>query len=175
MILATPDYAREIAEVHVRSWQQAYQGLLPGDYLATLSVDQREQQWLEILTSGNSETLLYLFNQNIVGFLSYGASRDEPRSATVAEIMALYVEPKQWHKGIGKTLWFECRNNLAKAGYQTVTLWVMTHNVRGIDFYEAMGFQQDEGVIEQANLGGVSFLEQRYVFSIGNNYETTNT
>jgi ribosomal protein S18 acetylase RimI-like enzyme len=52
------------------------------------------------------------------------------------------------------------------AGYQTVTLWVMTSNVRGIGFYEAQGFEPEEGAIEQSELGGVSFLEQRYIYTI---------
>jgi ribosomal protein S18 acetylase RimI-like enzyme len=174
VVPAKSGHARGIAEVHVRSWQQAYQGLLPSTYLASLSIDERERQWHEILASGNSETLLYLQNQTIVGFLSYGASRDKATNPSAAEIMALYIEPKQWRKGIGKILWSACRNNLAVAGYQTVTLWVMTHNTRGIRFYEAQGFELEEGAIEQSELGGVSFLEQRYTYTIYKKYEITN-
>jgi hypothetical protein len=37
--------ARGIAEVHVRSWQAAYAGIIPDEELARLSVDQREQFW----------------------------------------------------------------------------------------------------------------------------------
>jgi hypothetical protein len=35
--------ARGIAEVHVRSWQTAYAGIVPDEDLAQLSVDEREQ------------------------------------------------------------------------------------------------------------------------------------
>ena len=35
--------ARGIAEVHVRSWQAAYAGIVPDEDLAQLSVDEREQ------------------------------------------------------------------------------------------------------------------------------------
>lgn len=171
VITAKSEHAHGIAEVHVRSWQQAYQDLLPSDYLASLSIKQREEQWLEILASGSSETLLCLLDQTIVGFLSYGASRDKVANSAVAEIMALYIEPNQWRKGIGKILWSECRNNLGLAGYQTVTLWVMTNNARGIGFYEALGFQCEDGVIEQSELGGVSFLEQRYIFLFNETHE----
>jgi len=41
--------ARWIAEVHVRSWQAAYRGQVPDDYLDSLSVDQRETVWTSIL------------------------------------------------------------------------------------------------------------------------------
>jgi hypothetical protein len=42
---ATPEDARAIAEVHVKSWRAAYRDLLPQDFLQGLSVDRREQQW----------------------------------------------------------------------------------------------------------------------------------
>jgi hypothetical protein len=35
--------ARGIAEVHVRSWQAAYAGIIPDEEFARLSVDQREE------------------------------------------------------------------------------------------------------------------------------------
>ena len=44
--------ARGIAEVHVRSWQAAYAGIVPDEDLARLSVDQREQFWAQILSKG---------------------------------------------------------------------------------------------------------------------------
>ena len=37
--------ARGIAEVHVRSWQTAYAGIVPDEDLAQLSVDERGQFW----------------------------------------------------------------------------------------------------------------------------------
>jgi hypothetical protein len=47
--LATANDCRSIAEVHVASWQATYAGLLPEDYLASLSVDQREAMWKQIV------------------------------------------------------------------------------------------------------------------------------
>ena len=39
---ATSEDCRAIAEVHVESWQRAYKGILPEQYLASLSVAERE-------------------------------------------------------------------------------------------------------------------------------------
>ena len=39
---AKPGDARDIAEIHVRTWQAAYPGLVPADYLAALSVERYE-------------------------------------------------------------------------------------------------------------------------------------
>jgi hypothetical protein len=40
---------------------------------------------------------------------------------------------------------------------------VMNHNPRAIGFYEEMDFQREDGITEQSELAGVSFLEQRYI------------
>ena len=39
---ATPEDSRAIATIHVLSWQAAYQGVVPAQFLASMSVDQRE-------------------------------------------------------------------------------------------------------------------------------------
>lgn len=163
---ATLDDARTIAEVHVRSWQQAYKNLLPDTYLGTLSVDKREELWLDVLACPNSNVLIASEDFNIVGFLSYGASRDKKNDAPTAEIMALYVAPEYWHKGIGKALWQACREDLSATGYQSVVLWVVAGNLLGINFYEAMGFQQEHGMVEPLELACISLLEQRYLFNL---------
>jgi hypothetical protein len=50
--------ARGIAEVHVRSWQAAYVGIIADEELAELSVDQREQFWMQILSKVERATLV---------------------------------------------------------------------------------------------------------------------
>jgi hypothetical protein len=46
---AVADDARGIAQVHVKSWQAAYRGLLPQSYLDALSVEQREAFWVQVI------------------------------------------------------------------------------------------------------------------------------
>jgi hypothetical protein len=57
--------ARGIAEVHVRSWQAAYVGIVPDEDLARLSVDQREQFWTQILSKDERATFV-LVNGDLV-------------------------------------------------------------------------------------------------------------
>ena len=160
---ATIDDARAIAEVHVRSWQQAYRGLLPDEYLASLSIDQREQFWLEILTNRQSEVLLAKFNGTVTGFISYAASRNNAVKTRKAEVLALYIDPAYWLKGFGKALWQVCRDKLISDCYQNVALWVVIGNTRAREFYEEQGFRQESGMVEPFELAGVSLLETRYI------------
>ena len=64
--------ARGIAEVHVRSWQAAYAGIIPDEELARLSVDQREQFWTQILSKGQRATFLLVNRGLVVGWSAFG-------------------------------------------------------------------------------------------------------
>ena len=69
--------ARGIAEVHVRSWQAAYAGIVPDRDLAQLSVDQREQFWAQILSKGVRATFVLVNRDLVVGWSGFGPARDE--------------------------------------------------------------------------------------------------
>ena len=49
--LGLVDDAPGIAHVHVAAWQAAYQHVLSGEYLAALSVREREDRWRDALAS----------------------------------------------------------------------------------------------------------------------------
>ncbi len=67
-----------IAEVHVRSWQEAYRGLMPQEVLDGLSVSERAANWARILgeTGRGSQTLVVLDGSRVVGWASFGDARD---------------------------------------------------------------------------------------------------
>ncbi|MEQ1561040.1 MAG: GNAT family N-acetyltransferase [Methyloglobulus sp.] len=172
IISAGLENARDIAEIHVRSWQQAYRSLLPDQYLASLSIDQREEFWLDVLASHSNTVLIAVENNTVAGFLNYQESCDsEYKDSPSAEILAFYVEPSQWRKGVGTALWQVCKDKLVSDGYRTVSLWVVTGNTRAIEFYEAQGFRQEPGMVEAFELAGVSLLEQKYAIALTKNHE----
>ena len=160
---ATIADAKAIAEVHVRSWQQAYRGLLPNEYLESLSIDQRKAFWVDVLTKRQSEVMLAIYNHTVTGFISYAASRVKDTELHTAEVLALYIDPEHWRIGIGKALWQSCRVKLSVKGYQNVYLWVIIGNTRASGFYEAQGFRQEQDIVKPFELAGVSLLEQRYI------------
>ena len=84
---ATSDDARAIAEVHVASWRWAYRGDLPAEFLDGLTVDDREREWREWLTpEQGAGTLVALEGGVIVGFCSFGPSRDDDADERTAEV-----------------------------------------------------------------------------------------
>jgi GNAT superfamily N-acetyltransferase len=143
---ASPGDARSVAEVHVGSWRHAYRGLLPDEYLDRLSVDDREAKWREAFGEEGSGAFVAEAGDRIVGFASFGASRDDDASETVGEVPAIYVAPSELGRGVGRQLLEAASAALRDAGYRRATLWVLEANERARRFYEKAGWTWDGSV-----------------------------
>jgi ribosomal protein S18 acetylase RimI-like enzyme len=163
---AAPEDARAIATVHVASWKRAYKDLLPAEYLASLSVAQREAVWRESLEKKSPLLLVARGNGEVAGFVAYGPSRDAGAPASRAEVWALYLAPTAWSRGVGRMLWLAARERILLQGFDTISLWVIAANERAIRFYLAAGFKPEPDSLKEFELGGVTLQEVRYVFEM---------
>lgn len=159
---ATIDDARAIAEVHVKAWQAAYQGLLPEDFLQNLSVDRREQQWRDGMQNAEQVILVYE-SQTIVAFCSFAPARDDDTDKTnAAELTTIYALESVWGQGIGKALWNKAIQHMRESGFSEVVLWVLRGNDRAITFYEGMGLTSDGKTKTETWQNGITLHEARY-------------
>jgi ribosomal protein S18 acetylase RimI-like enzyme len=162
---ARTEDAREIAVVHVCSWQSAYRGLLPQEYLDSLDPSQRVGRWERSLSEtdwSRAGTLVADTGGKLLGFVGYSPARDtDADQARVGEIRAIYLVPGAWRKGIGKELMAAAVGRLIEAGFEQATLWVLHSNVRARRFYEAAGWSAD-GAVKQAGRNGFAMTEVRY-------------
>lgn len=154
--------ARAIAKVHVKSWQAAYRGLLPEDFLQSLSVDRREQQWRAGIENPEQVVLVYEL-ESIVAFCSFAPSRDDDVAENkVAELGTIYALESSWGQGIGLKLWSEAVKLMREQGFSEVTLWVLKDNDRAIKFYERMGMKFDGKAKTETWQHGLTLNELRY-------------
>jgi ribosomal protein S18 acetylase RimI-like enzyme len=159
---ARPGDAGGIARVHIASWQRAYRHVFPAQYLAALSVQQREERWLLALTQGTHAIVVAEDDDAIVGFVAAGASRDEDvPEGRVGELLTIYVTPRSWGTGIGRRLHDAAIQSLADGGYAEATLWVLDSNQRARGFYERRGWSPD-GAVKHGERGGSAITELRY-------------
>jgi ribosomal protein S18 acetylase RimI-like enzyme len=162
---ATAADADAIALVHVRSWQGAYQGLMPQEHLDQLDVAQRAQRWSRGLTSADpfrDATLVTVTGEQVIGFASVGAARDpDADPGDTGEVYAIYLLPEAWGQGLGRDLMTAALARLADLGYQVATLWVLEGNARARRFYEAAGFTTD-GAEQTDDTRGFPVPEVRY-------------
>ncbi|PKO31953.1 MAG: N-acetyltransferase [Betaproteobacteria bacterium HGW-Betaproteobacteria-9] len=160
---AQPEDARAVAEIHVNAWRVAYASILSAEYLASLSVDQREAMWHKCIAAGEPELLVAKRHGAVVGWMSFGDSRDDGAPKSEAEVWALYVAPECWSSGAGRQLWLRARELMRDRGFTTCSLWVFPQNERAIRFYRAAGFVADAGPPQAFELGGRQLQEVRYV------------
>ncbi|MEO8626444.1 MAG: GNAT family N-acetyltransferase [Candidatus Limnocylindrales bacterium] len=155
--------ARGIAEVHVRTWQQAYRGTLPLAFLQALSVDTREVFWRDELHALAPDRRPWVAEtgRGIVGFVSAGLGRDEAAPPLTGEVYAMYVLPDCWDRGVGRTLLAHAEHDLVDHGYSEAEMWILSDNDRARGFYEKAGWRADGG-IKRVAIGGEEFEEVRY-------------
>ena len=127
--------AAAIAQVHVRSWREAYRGLVPDEYLAQLSVAGHERHWRQTFATGGW-AFVAEWERRIVGFASGGLSR--ARRDVSGELYLLYVLRARHGRGVGRALFDACHYELARCGHRGLLVWVLADNpARG--FYERLG------------------------------------
>ncbi|MFE3170958.1 GNAT family N-acetyltransferase [Amycolatopsis sp. NPDC059090] len=161
---ATPEDASGIAAVHVGSWQAAYAGLLPDEFLSGLSIETREQFWASNLadTSRRHTVLTASTAASITGFAVFGPSRDDDATPQTGELSSIYLLRSEWGRGLGRALHEECVRGLSTQ-FETATLWVLSTNTRARTFYERAGWVMDgKTKVETMSDGAVTLEEVRY-------------
>jgi ribosomal protein S18 acetylase RimI-like enzyme len=140
--LPIPADARAIATLHIRSWQATYRGLLSDGYLSALdaSIDRRVAFLAKAIEEGSQAIRVAELEGNLVGWSSFGSSRDEDAGAGDGELKAIYLDPQAWGQGIGTALWAVSREVLVGEGLQRVSAWVLDGNERASRFYRKLGF-----------------------------------
>lgn len=164
--LATIEDAETIATIHVRTWQTAYEGIVPAVYLSSLSIQERADLWRRVVSEQRGTVLLALAQHAEVGFISFGPSRDKDGNGK-AEIYAIYVLPAFWNQGIGRELLEEGERGVEDNKFTAITLWVLEKNALARRFYDSRGFRLDGGQ-KEATIGGLILTELRYQKKISN-------
>jgi len=140
---ARPGDERDVAALHIRSWQGAYRGLLPDEHLDALQVDERAARYsFGSLDPDAPDTILAVEHDAICGFATTGPSRDDDARG-LGELYALYVDPPAWGKGIGRMLLAQAVAGMRAQGYEDAILWVLTGNEPAERFYRADGWVRD--------------------------------
>jgi L-amino acid N-acyltransferase YncA len=150
-----------IARVHVDTWRTAYAGIVPADYLAGLSYDERERRWHRIFGEPG-ENFVYVAEAEpgqIAGFASGGPNRDGA-PAYEGQLHAIYVLQAYEGRGVGRSLLLAVAARLVRLGMHSMTLWVFAGNHKARRFYEGLGGQQ--GIEQEFEIGGVTLEEVSY-------------
>ncbi len=134
--------ALAIAAVNVQAWREAYDGLIPAEIIAGVTLDRSVAQWQNALhdVAQTNRVHVALIDDAVVGYVSSGPQRTADLAGTYdGEILALYVLAAQQRRGIARALIGAAFRSLANRDFIGAALWVLRDNLRARGFYEALG------------------------------------
>lgn len=149
--------AASIAKIQIDAWRQAYADIISKEFLSQMDYDEKTRRWERNLSGNQASTIVYDGEESILGWASYGESRDQDFQGT--EIWAIYVTPQAWGQGIGRRLVDFIHSEPATATSSIV--WVLKENKNARRFYNSLGFIPD-GKEKLIEIGGDSLPEVRY-------------
>ena len=129
--------AHDIARVQVESWKTTYAGIVPADYLSSLSPEVRTAAWREQFDCGTTLIFVAEDGDGTFGFISGGKLR-EPIEQYDAELYAIYLLQHKQRHGVGRRLFDTLVSNLPAAGFRSLLVWVLQKN-SAVDFYTHIG------------------------------------
>jgi ribosomal protein S18 acetylase RimI-like enzyme len=161
---ATAEDAAGIARVHTEVWRDAYEGLLPGEFLARRVITEDSWlSWIKRLPPQSAVRVALDDAGGVVGFVLTGLAVEPAASGdkSVGQLYAIYVDASCWGSGIGYDLHRAAIGDLRAAGFREAILWVLPGNARAIAFYERQGWS-DRGIETEDDLGGLKVTERLY-------------
>ena len=135
---AQVDDAAEIARVHVATWRSAYRGLLPDDFLASLSEAHYTERWERVIGDGSSRVFVVEDPDSVAGFASGGRER-AGETGFAGELYALYVLEEAQRHGHGRELVRAVAGALRDLHLPDMIAWVLRDNSPARAFYERLG------------------------------------
>ena len=140
--LAGPADARDMAEIHMRSWEAAYAGILPAEYIEKKNKD-RPALWERVLAEGNTTRHIILADGRAAGLLCLGPPEEDDAGGDAYELYAIYLHPDFYRQGVGTQALAFAFDKARGLGKREMTVWVFSENANAIAFYRACGFAPD--------------------------------
>ncbi|HSK40782.1 MAG TPA: GNAT family N-acetyltransferase [Arenibaculum sp.] len=137
---ARPPDANGIADVHVASWRTTYPGMIPGDYLVSLSARAWRERWRRVLSDPRAAAGTYVAVDapfGVIGFGSCGRQRSG-LAGFGGEFFALYLYDHSQGRGVGRRLMAAMAEDLIGRGITSAVVWVLAGNPSRW-FYERLG------------------------------------
>lgn len=148
---ATPDDAREIAEIWHLGWRDGHLGLVSEELVAARDAESFRKRAAQRV----GDTTVVVVDGEIAGFVMVVGD----------ELEQIYVSETHRGAGVADVLLSEAERQIREAGHSTAWLAVIAGNSRARRFYERSGWS-DEGLFDYSaasDHGPIVVPSHRYV------------
>ncbi|MGX9134986.1 N-acetyltransferase family protein [Rummeliibacillus sp. JY-2-4R] len=153
--------AEGIAKVHVDSWKTTYKGIIPDNYLDSLSYENRTELWKQNIIKDNYVIIVENGQGKIIGFAD-AWKRETNIEENTCDLTSIYLLEEYQGTGIGKALLRELFIHFKKMGYSKIFVDVLEDNKTKY-FYEYYGARFVKNV--QIKIGEKVLNESKYEWS----------
>jgi len=155
--------AEAIGWVSVTAWRETYAGIMPDEYLASLSTPQRAGVFRDRILQLPSKQAIFvaLEQDDVVGFGVCGPTR-ESELGTDGEVFAINIVDAAKRKGLGLRLMMAMAEGLVHSGFAGAGLWVVEANAPARRFYELLGGR--EATRKDQQFGDRTLVELGYAW-----------
>ena len=152
-----------LAYIQTESWKAAFANILsPADLERSTNIDKVTQMYQRILQSGMCSIAIAFVEGSPHCIAAWGKNRCDLGDA-VGELICIHSLQEGWGKSYGSEMMKHVLDELFRAQYRSVILWVFEANTRARRFYEKHGFNLTEqtksfnGVTEVMYEKGLSY------------------
>lgn len=136
--------AGTIAALNLACWRETYEGLVPGETMAALTLEERLAYWgaaLDVSAEMRPSVSLALnADGEAIGFSSWRPHALALRGlGRGADISAVYLLKRAQRRGVGRALMRRMAEEMGENGVKWATLLVLRDNLPARRFYESLG------------------------------------
>lgn len=128
------------AHIQTESWKAAFSKILSPEELARCTrVEDAKEMYRHVLAEGTIQMALELVAGEPHCIAAWGMNRSNQGENT-GELICIHSLPDRWHQGYGSKMMAYVLDDMSRAGFSKVILWVFEDNAQARRFYEKQGF-----------------------------------
>jgi L-amino acid N-acyltransferase YncA len=156
---ATTNDIAALAQVYVTCWHESYTGIVSDKTLSVITVEWCIEMWRWTFTTPSTVLVVEVAGE-VVGFCSFGSSRDEGFDL---ELYTIYLPRAYQKQGLGRKMWQAVVAEAHSQAGKTLLVWVFAQNPSR-KFYEHVGCRFVGS--RQESLFGEMIEESAYCFDL---------
>ena len=129
-----------LARVSVESWQNTYTGIIPQEYLDSLTYEGRTRRWVERLSDPDGPGFTFIAENNTGDIIGYagGLKGNSGNPLYTGEVGDIYLLKEYQRQGTGCKLMAMVALHLTRYGHSSLLVWAFEDNPYR-KFYEVLG------------------------------------